>query len=173
MKKILIALAVAATAVVCNAAAVNWQSGAVYKTDGSAKVGKGVTDYLVTVAFFTDAGGTTAVEGLTGTLSVGTSGTGSKYSGTADGFANATTYYTQIVITTDGYVAKSDIVSFTTQGTGATTLDFSDGTGFSGGFTGFSTQTAGAWQAAAVPEPTSGLLMLLGLAGLALKRKRA
>ena len=28
------------------------------------------------------------------------------------------------------------------------------------------------WQATAVPEPTSGLLMLLGMAGLALKRKR-
>lgn len=31
--------------------------------------------------------------------------------------------------------------------------------------------TAGAWQA--IPEPTSGLLLLLGMAGLALKRKRA
>ena len=29
------------------------------------------------------------------------------------------------------------------------------------------------WQAAAVPEPTSGLLMLLGMAGLALRRRRA
>lgn len=29
------------------------------------------------------------------------------------------------------------------------------------------------WSTAAVPEPTSGLLMLLGVAGLALKRKRA
>ena len=34
---------------------------------------------------------------------------------------------------------------------------------------------AGAWQPGfrAVPEPTSGLLMLIGLAGLALRRKRA
>lgn len=29
------------------------------------------------------------------------------------------------------------------------------------------------WSTAAVPEPTSGLLMLLGIAGLALKRRRA
>ena len=31
----------------------------------------------------------------------------------------------------------------------------------------------GAWNAVAVPEPTSGLLMLVGLAGLALRRRRA
>ena len=37
------------------------------------------------------------------------------------------------------------------------------------------TQTAGNWStvAASVPEPTSGLLMLLGFAGLALRRRRA
>lgn len=33
--------------------------------------------------------------------------------------------------------------------------------------------TATAWSTAAVPEPTSGLLLILGMAGLALKRKRA
>lgn len=35
------------------------------------------------------------------------------------------------------------------------------------------TTGATAWSSAAVPEPTSGLLILLGMAGLALKRKHA
>ena len=33
--------------------------------------------------------------------------------------------------------------------------------------------TAGAVNVGAIPEPTSGLLLLLGVAGLALKRRRA
>ena len=33
--------------------------------------------------------------------------------------------------------------------------------------------SAGGWVSTAVPEPTSGLLMLLGMAGLALRRRRA
>ena len=35
------------------------------------------------------------------------------------------------------------------------------------------TGAATSWQTAAIPEPTSGLLMLLGMAGLALSRRRA
>ena len=38
---------------------------------------------------------------------------------------------------------------------------------------GFTYATGGNFTAAAVPEPTSGLLMLLGMAGLALRRRRA
>ena len=38
---------------------------------------------------------------------------------------------------------------------------------------GDTTKSAPAWSSAAVPEPTSGLLMLLGMAGLALRRRRA
>ena len=56
-----------------------------------------------------------------------------------------------------GWLADEDII--------ASTVTFSDrvtGEGYGDG-----------WYAADVPEPTSGLLLLLGVAGLALKRKRA
>ncbi len=37
----------------------------------------------------------------------------------------------------------------------------------------FGSQSSATWSAVSVPEPTSGLLMLLGVAGLALRRRRA
>ncbi len=171
MKKLMISLATVIMAVACNAAAVAWNSGAVYKTDASAKVGKGATDYLVSVAFFLDAAGEKAVTGLTGDFSSSTAGTGSKYSGVVDGFTGGSTYYAQMIITTSGYEAKSDIVDFVAGTVGNTSLNFATGEGFSTVAPVLDTSKAGTW--AAVPEPTSGLLMLLGLAGLALKRKRA
>ena len=57
--------------------------------------------------------------------------------------------------------------AFMNPGSGNPVAQFTSEVGF-GGATGNNWQTMGA-----VPEPTSGLLLLLGVAGLALKRKRA
>lgn len=172
MKKIMTLAVGTLMAIAAQAAAVNWNSGAVYTpTDITAKVTKGSTDYTVQILFFTDSAGENAVTGLTGT-SANTAANGGKYSGTADGLAASTTYYTQLVISTNGYEAKSALGEITTAGTGDITLNFATGSGFNSAFS-FDTSVAGTWQSTAAPEPTSGLLLLLGMAGLALKRKVA
>ena len=57
-------------------------------------------------------------------------------------------------------------------GTGALNADPDTSTAFTE-FKSATAVTGGMYHTAAVPEPTSGLLLLLGVAGLALKRKRA
>jgi hypothetical protein len=63
----------------------------------------------------------------------------------------------------NGKTFKSDVKNVGAQATSTAAITF--------GNMQSATQNASNW--AAVPEPTSGLLMLLGVAGLALKRKRA
>ena len=61
----------------------------------------------------------------------------------------------------DYYIANKAAASINTAGTNATVTNLAKPSGVTG------------WTSASVPEPTSGLLMLVGLAGLALRRKRA
>ena len=173
MKKLMMIAAVVIAAVSANAANVNWNTGALYlpNADGtwSETKASGTTagTWLATVTFYSDnagvmgaefaAGGTvtdTSINALTGALN-----------GSATGFAASTTYWAVLDLsytTTAGtQTLTTDALQFTTKGTGATPLDF---------------QALGAFSSAdsytAVPEPTSGLLILLGMAGLALRRKQ-
>ena len=52
------------------------------------------------------------------------------------------------------------------------TLSGTSSASFKFGSQSTASQAAGAWTSVNVPEPTSGLLMLVGLAGLALRRRR-
>ena len=173
-----------ATTVVANAAAVDWNYKVTGAAGGSATEFTGYTAYLVDKAYYDSLSAVTA-ESITGagnylqsaTLSqTGTSGKGASkkyiFSTGAQELSVATTgtqynYYLVLVdaagenytATAYSYTARDSTTGYTED---AITLDVSS-----------ASVTSGMTDWAAVPEPTSGLLLLLVLAGLALKRKVA
>lgn len=170
MKKIMIGFATIAIAVVANATAIQWSSGAVSDINKQ-KIGTVAADagWLASVSFW-DASGENLIS--TSGLTKNTSGMSSFSSTTGNDFATMTTYMAQLVVTDKaGNSITSEKASFTT--TGATTYALNFGTG--NGFPDSKSQIdySSGWMSADVPEPTSGLLMLLGFAGLALRRRRA
>ena len=189
MKKLVIALAVAASAVVVNAAAFNWTSSGTNagKTINSKE---GTALYSATTAYtlyLFDAGVTSQdalLAGLRGDKTITdftsvanqTLASNSRITAQEFSYGEAGTtynYYMAVVngddvflsssVSTLGQASATSSVSFSGLGS-ATKTAFSDTTAT------FAANGAG-WYA--VPEPTSGLLLLLGMAGLALKRKRA
>lgn len=182
MKKIMIALASVALAVTVQAASVNW-GGAIANGDADTKMSAGSTAWLIWSA--------TEFTGVPASLdtTVGTATNGGKIVGTYEITAADILSYTFISTYdvagagVDGYYAilvadGSDLthasymdmgpISGTNAQSSATELVYNitwDNASNYLSMNGYNT--------AVVPEPTSGLLMLLGLAGLALKRKHS
>ena len=169
MKKLLMFLAVVFAAVMTQAAQVKWNSGTLYgvDTDGNWTTTKAYVDggaYSIAVKLF-------AVDGeLLEEASSTTVSSLSQMTGTFTGdYAFNTTYKVAIQMT---YKGESGIeqtmdwttpVEFTTKGTGVTTANFTTlGIMSSAKFS----------EASGTPEPTSGMLLLLGGAMLALRRKQ-
>ena len=183
MKTLIIAAAVVCTAVFAHAAAANWKASAKDMYDGTGKT----TDAALYsgTAYIFDAG-VTSQAALFAIIEAGTSigsstagyvGSGSFEDGAFGGvtFANgeqsggAYTYYFVVVNGDNAYFSNEKEVTANATAT-AKAIAFGSQSGSSAlPASGF--QGAGAWSA--VPEPTSGLLMLLGMAGLALRRRRA
>ena len=173
-------LAAVAMAASVHAAAVTWSSVAMYNADG-AKVADTATMYVylmdkATYEGLTDAWATYGADVKAG----GTNADGKKATGkynhkaavaAPNGTAVANTTYYAAVIATYG---TGDAMQYYVEKASITTGDDGNASySFGVGKLDSAAAAAGAWTTASVPEPTSGLLMLLGIAGLALRRRRA
>ena len=175
MKKILIAVAAIMIGVVANAAAVSWSITNI-QSSPSTEVAAGwlVQIYSSSVAYsFEDAKAGNIAATFTGaTVSSGSAfRAGQKETDAASAGETVTLYaviYDAATIADAKYYIVSDTASKTVAASGA---DISVAFGSMAGTTAANKFLNSSWQA--VPEPTSGLLLLLGMAGLALKRKRA
>ena len=157
----MIIAAVVIAGVAANAASFTWGAANIYAPDGTSKL-SGVTAYIYCDALSSDALGS-AVTSAAGGISAATSSfdVASAVAGTSyDFYFVVTTTYNE-----KEYTYTSPIKSATAQDVGAASVAF--------GNQATASRADGAWTTAAVPEPTSGLLMLLGMAGLALRRRRA
>lgn len=152
MKKLLVLATVIVAGLAANAAAFKWTAGNMYGSDPTAK-------WTSTVNLYAMVGDTkTLVD--TGTAA---NGTVANKTFSSDALVGGNYYDFFFTIEDNGKMFTSQTVNVLAQATSTATITF--------GNMASATQNASNW--AAVPEPTSGLLMLLGMAGLALKRKRA
>jgi hypothetical protein len=188
MKKIIVAMIAVASAMAVNAAAINWASSnaGLNNPDGTAAGGEGyITMYLFTL----DKTGYDAlsVGGAAGVSAAVWGAYGSKLATATDSYADdgmgqimladpnsygvGDTAYAAVIFAYDEGEGvthyKGNIASYTFDSASDVTVYEMDTLVF-GDKVGTAAVT---WQA--VPEPTSGLLMLVGLAGLALRRRRA
>lgn len=185
MKKIIIAAAAFACGLVAQASTVGWGITGVTGVNGSALdagsvyvffvAGSGKADTSSWADISTAAALTTALGDATYNYSVasGANGTFSQSGLALDTVGvTASTKYSVYAVILDTTSVTDETNFFVTSASAASTT-YADGSSLNKNYTlsAAASSTASNWQS--VPEPTSGLLLLLGMAGLALRRKRA
>ena len=190
MKKLMIALAAVAMAVATQAATYNWTwsvsgtglietpgtSGATDLASGTAYLFANLSASQLSTIVSDFADGKYTASGYEQTSSVA-DGAITKVNWNDSRSSGTSVDWTMIVtasVNGDDYLFISDALTKSRQADGKNTkVTFSVYDSSSAATMQASGGYAGAGWYTAVPEPTSGLLMLLGMAGLALKRKRA
>ena len=179
MKKIIMAVAIVCAAVMTQAAQVTWSATAITST--------GSTSYFAMIVDVTGMTGLTG-DSVAQAIMDGTFTGNTMYSGAA--VYNASKDQVAVAFskkTVNGEYANEQSVSYMTivfdAAAAADANNYmvtSGDTAVDGKFSAAGllsaqqgSQAGKTWTAVAVPEPTSGLLMLVGLAGLALRRRRA
>lgn len=184
MKRIVISMLVAACACFANAAAVNWSASGVCDPVASASAGKaspasGWLGYIVLASDYTTvstdlaAGDTSSlVAKAIGGASVSSSKGAFALGAPAGNVAAGSQQFYLIVLNSGTLDGATGFYS----ATATVTVDASLDTAIAFGSQATASRNAASWTAVPqgdVPEPTSGLLLLLGGAMLALRRKRA
>ena len=194
MKKLMMAVAVCCAAVAVQAATVKWDSNTMY-TVASADGGNTTTkisgsayaatffalteeQYNTYLASYTADGNMKAVYEAFKNATGGTAmslGRGGNFT-TSTTAAVGDTVYGAVLFTTKATFDETEkdfYIANIASGTVGSDAGITVGN-LASHYLGANPGTSiGGWQTTAVPEPTSGLLMLLGVAGLALRRRRA
>ena len=168
MKKIMIIAAVVAFSAITNAATVTWSALATGTKLSDGSVAAGVVAYLFEGALSDSVLDSIAAgtwDGSGSIASANAAANGAIMKAGIGSYENTTKTFSMVLFDAATYGAATEFkyaevpdVVFVTANKTAN----------------FTTALSGAsWTAVAVPEPTSGLLMLVGLAGLALRRRRA
>ena len=175
MKKIITAAALTVIGFALNAATVNWSANAIQSSpDNTVGAGWIVQVFESSVAFDYEkaAAGELTAWASGATVAAGTTfranGSSTLENGTSVSLY-AVIYDATTIAGAANYIV-SDVITVTAAANGAPV---------NAAFGAMTATTAAnkflnsSWTATAVPEPTSGLLMLVGIAGLALRRRRA
>ena len=160
MKKLLVLAAAVVAGVAANAASFNWSAANIYSSDLTTK-------YTGTINLYVS--GVSDLDGIVlSTVSANNGVVTTALAGNAfssDKLIAGNSYDFFFTFEDGDKVFTSATKSATAQATATATIQFANMAS--------QTQNASNWSGSAVPEPTSGLLMLLGMAGLALRRRRA
>ena len=185
MKKLIMFIGVAALAFAGQAASVDWgvsvaSQGAAWSGNSAFVMAFNGSDYDAVIKLLTVTGSDNMATDL-GTYALGLSGSATpqasvsnnrgsaKASGTSTGVSGDKMFW---VVFTEGSKDAGKAITWTAA-TDISAYDYEAGSPAPGTISLNAASFANTGTIASVPEPTSGILLLVGMAGLALRRKRA